>query len=84
MYVQKESMTPLEKLQSAITEAGYVWTDEMLKAYQEAYEAMSTPLNGEQVLKLWQQSNGHAMRFAALIESWHGMLPSIFERKQSV
>lgn len=77
-------MTPLEKLQSEITEAGYVWTDEMLKAYQEAYETMSTPLNGDQVLKLWHQSNGHAMRFAALIESWHGMLPKIFERNKNV
>lgn len=77
-------MTPLEKLQSAITEAGYVWTDEMLRAYKDAYEAMSTPLNGDQVLQLWRQSNGHAMRFAALIESWHGMLPKIFGEKRDV
>jgi len=71
-------MTPIEKLGEAITEAGYVWTDEMLQAYQEVIETMSTPMNGDQVMRLWQQSNGHAMRFAALIESWHGMLPSIF------
>ena len=77
-------MTPLEKLEAAITEAGCVWTDEMLKAYKEAYEVMSTPLNGDQVMKLWQQSNGNTMRFAALIESWHGVLPSIFERKNNV
>ena len=56
----------------------------MLSAYQEVCEAMSKPLNGDQVLKLWQQSNGHAMRFAALIESWHGMLPKIFEEEKDV
>jgi len=72
-------MTPIERLHAAINDAGYAWSDEMLRAYKEAYEAMSTPLNGDQVMKLWQQSNGHAMRFAALIESWHGMLPKIFE-----
>ena len=77
-------MTPLEKLQAAITEAGYVWTEEMLSAFQEAHEAISTPMNGDQVLKLWQQSNGHAMRFAALIESWHGLVPSIFGEKKDV
>lgn len=76
-------MTPLERLQAAINEAGYVWTEEMMSAYKEAIDAISTPLNGDQVLKLWQQSNGHAMRFAALIESWHGMLPSIFGEKKN-
>ena len=75
-------MTPLERLQYAINEAGHVWTEEMLNAYKEAYETMSTPLNGDQVLKLWQQSNGQAMRFAALIESWHGLLPTVFARKK--
>ena len=73
-------MTPLEQLGKAITDAGYVWTEEMLLAYTEAMKAMSSPLNGDQVLKLWQQSNGHAMRFAALIESWHGLLPTIFSK----
>lgn len=77
-------MTPLEKLQEAITEAGYVWTEDMLSAFKEACEAMSTPMNGDQVIKLWQQSNGHAIRFAALIESWHGMLPSVFGEKKDV
>lgn len=77
-------MTPIERLREAITKAGCVWTEEMLSAYQEVCEAMSTPLNGDQVLKLWQQSNGHAMRFAALIESWHGMLPKIFEEEKDV
>ena len=75
-------MTPLERLHAAINDAGYVWSEEMLNAYKEAYETMSTPLNGDQVLKLWQQSNGQAMRFAALIESWHGLLPTVFARKQ--
>lgn len=32
-----------------------------------------TPLNGDQTLTLWRQSQGHAMRFAALIESYHGI-----------
>ena len=77
-------MTPLERLQAAINDAGYMWTDEMLKAFQEACSVVCQPLNGDQVLKLWQQSNGHAMRFAALIESWHGMLPKIFEDKKDV
>lgn len=72
-------MTPIERLGRAITEAGYEWNEEMLMAYKDAMEAMiTTPLNGDQVLKLWQQSNGHAVRFAALIESWHGLLPTIF------
>lgn len=31
------------------------------------------PLNGDQTLTLWRQSQGHAMRFAALIESYHGI-----------
>jgi hypothetical protein len=77
-------VTPLEKLQEAITEAGYVWTDEMLNAYKEACEVTSTPMNGDQVRRLWQQSNGNAIRFAALIESWHGMVPSIFGEKKDV
>jgi hypothetical protein len=77
-------MTPLEQLGKAITDAGYVWTEEMLLAYTEAMKAISSPLNGDQVLKLWQQSNGHAMRFAALIESWHGLLPSIFKEEKDV
>ena len=77
-------MTPIEKLGRAITEAGYEWAEEMLLAYTEALKAMTSPLNGDQVLKLWQQSNGHAMRFAALIESWHGMLPSIFKEDKDV
>lgn len=77
-------MTPIEKLGRAITEAGYEWTEEMLLAYTESLKAMTSPLNGDQVLKLWQQSNGHAMRFAALIESWHGMLPSVFKEDKDV
>ena len=77
-------MTPLERLQAAINDAGYLWTDEMLSAFKEMCTAASTPLNGDQVMKLWHQSNGHAMRFAALIESWHGMLPKIFEVKRDV
>lgn len=84
MYVQEETMTPLERLRTAINNAGYAWSDEMSRAYEEAYEAMSKPLNGDQVMKLWQQSNGNTMRFAALIESWHGMLPSIFGEKKNV
>jgi hypothetical protein len=72
-------MTPLEQLGKAITDAGYTWTEEMLLAYTEALQSMSSPLNGDQVIKLWQQSNGHAMKFAALIESWHGLLPTIFK-----
>jgi len=74
-----DKTTPLERLGEAITEAGYVWTEEMLMSYTEAMESLSSPLNGDQVIKLWQQSNGHAMRFAALIESWHGLLPKMFE-----
>jgi hypothetical protein len=77
-------MSPLERLAEAITEAGYHWNEEMLQAYKEAKEAMSTPMNGDQVIKLWQQSNGNAMKFAALIESWHGMVPSIFGEKKNV
>lgn len=71
-------MTPIERLGQAITEAGYVWTEEMLVAYKEVMESMCTPLNGDQVIALWQQSNGHAIRFAALIESFHGMIPKVF------
>ena len=78
-------MTPIERLGRAITAAGYEWNEEMIMAYKEAMEtAMTIPLNGDQVLKLWQQSNGHAMRFAALIESWHGLLPTIFEGDKDV
>ena len=36
------------------------------------------PLNGDQVITLWQQSHGHAMRFAALLESYHGIVSNIF------
>jgi len=71
-------MTPLEKLSRAINEAGYDWTEDMTNAYAEAIESFCTPLSGDQVIALWQQSNGHAMRFAALIESFHGMIPKIF------
>ena len=77
-------MSPLERLAEAITEAGYCWNEEMLQAYKEAVEVMSKPMNGDQVKKLWQQSNGNAMRFAALIESWHGMVPTIFGEKKDV
>ena len=77
-------MTPIERLGQAITEAGYVWTEEMLMAYKESMESLCTPLNGDQVLALWRQSNGHAMRFAALIESFHGLLPKVFEDKKDV
>jgi hypothetical protein len=77
-------MTPLERLVKAINDSGYVWTDEMLNAYKEMIDTVSTPLNGDQVLQLWRQSNGHAMRFAALIESWHGLLPSIFGEREDV
>jgi len=75
-------MTPLERLGRAINDAGYSWTDEMVSAYTEAIETLCTPLNGDQVIALWQQSNGHAMRFAALIESFHGMIPKIFSGDQ--
>ncbi len=77
-------MSPLERLAEAITEAGYHWNEEMLQAYKEAIEVMSKPMNGDQVKRLWQQSNGNAMRFAALIESWHGMVPTIFGEKKDV
>lgn len=77
-------MSPLERLAEAITEAGYHWNEEMLQAYKEAIEVMPKPMNGDQVKRLWQQSNGNAMRFAALIESWHGMVPSIFGEKKDV
>jgi hypothetical protein len=33
-------MTPLEQLGKAITDAGYVWTEEMLLAYTEAMKAI--------------------------------------------
>ena len=77
-------MTPIERLGRAITEAGYIWTEEMLEAYTEAMESLCKPLNGDQVIALWQQSNGHAMRFAALIESFHGLIPRIFDDKKDV
>lgn len=73
-----EKNTPIERLGRAITKAGYVWTEEMIMSYKEAMESLLSPLNGDQVLQLWRQSNGHAMRFAALIESWHGLLPKMF------
>ena len=75
-------MTPIERLGRAITEAGYVWTEEMLNAYTEAMESLSKPLNGDQVIALWQQSSGHAIRFAALVESFHGLIPKIFDDKK--
>ena len=37
------------------------------------------PLNGDQTITLWQQSRGHAMRFAALIESYHGITNEFFK-----
>lgn len=76
-------MTPIERLAKAITEAGYIWTEEMTEAYKDSMEMLSKPMNGDQVLKLWQQSNGHAMRFAALIESWHGIIPKFFEESKN-
>jgi hypothetical protein len=56
-------MTPLEQLGKAITDAGYVWTEEMILAYTEAMKAISSPLNGDQVLKrLAQDSIDHLMK----------------------
>ena len=54
----------------------------MLNAYTEAMESLSKPLNGDQVIALWQQSSGHAIRFAALVESFHGLIPKIFDDKK--
>ena len=31
------------------------------------------PLNEEQILALWKESAGHAIKFARLIESFHGI-----------
>lgn len=31
------------------------------------------PLNDEQILALWNEAKGHAVRFARLIESFHGV-----------
>lgn len=39
----------------------------------------ATPLNGDQVITLWQQSHGHAVRFAALLESYHGIVNEFFK-----
>lgn len=41
-----------------------------------------TPLNGDQTLTLWRQSSGHAMRFAALIESYHGICNQVFYKDE--
>ena len=32
-----------------------------------------SPLNGDQVRKMWQASSGDVMRFASMIESFHGI-----------
>jgi hypothetical protein len=72
-------MNPIKRLGEAITKAGYEWNEEMTQAYNDAMEMMSKPMNGDQVMKLWQQSNGNPIRFASLMESWHGLVPSIFE-----
>lgn len=32
-----------------------------------------TPLNGDQVRKMWQSCGGEVMRFVAMIESFHGI-----------
>ena len=39
----------------------------------------AAPLNGDQVITLWQQSHGHAVRFAALLESYHGIVNEFFK-----
>lgn len=31
------------------------------------------PANDEQILVMWRLSNGHALRFARLLESYHGI-----------
>lgn len=31
------------------------------------------PLNDDQILALWKESGGHAIKFARLIESFHGI-----------
>lgn len=31
------------------------------------------PLNEDQILELWRQSGGHTIRFARLLESFHGI-----------
>lgn len=33
----------------------------------------NVPLNDEQILALWKESGGHAIRFARLLESFHGI-----------
>lgn len=40
---------------------------------EEEAKLKCNPMNGDQVLRLWRESNGHVLRFAALLESFHGI-----------
>lgn len=36
-------------------------------------DVFQKPANDKQILVMWRLSNGHALRFARLLESYHGI-----------
>ena len=49
-------------------------SDELQKFYDEArkFQKAMIELNESQVMALWQQSNGHVLRFMKLLEYFYG------------
>ena len=44
-----------------------------LRARNERLEKENNPANESQVMAMWKVSNGHVLRFAKLLESYHGI-----------
>jgi hypothetical protein len=44
-----------------------------LRARNERLEREQAPANDSQVMAMWRVSNGHVLRFASLLESYHGI-----------
>ena len=44
-----------------------------LRARNERLEKENNPANESQVMAMWKVSNGHVLRFARMLESYHGI-----------
>ena len=44
-----------------------------LRARNERLERDQAPANDSQIMAMWKVSNGHVLRFAHLLESYHGI-----------
>ena len=44
-----------------------------LRARNERLERDQAPANDSQIMAMWKVSNGHVLRFAKLLESYHGI-----------